>query len=215
MKQRANYLNRRFGRLILIENIELNNGTNRGGLWIAKCDCGGTTEGYAYGFHDKKSCGCLQEEQSRIRGHHSRKYDSVTINTDYLVHKNNAQQRGHEPLSKDDWKKIVFNPCHYCGETDTRNRAKAPSYIRTRGKSLISGEIEKYSVMMNGVDRVNSDTGYELNNCVPCCSICNRMKNEFSQQEFFRKINLIYHKWLQVKPSTVKTSQKAESIGCE
>ncbi len=35
-----------------------------------------------------------------------------------------------------------------------------------------------------GLDRINNDVGYEMNNVVPCCAICNRMKADMSQEQF-------------------------------
>jgi 5-methylcytosine-specific restriction endonuclease McrA len=36
-----------------------------------------------------------------------------------------------------------------------------------------------------GIDRVDSDLGYTMQNCVPCCRSCNQAKNDLSQNEFF------------------------------
>ncbi len=38
-----------------------------------------------------------------------------------------------------------------------------------------------------GVDRVDSSGIYEPSNCVPCCSMCNQMKLDYSLAEFFDK----------------------------
>lgn len=35
-----------------------------------------------------------------------------------------------------------------------------------------------------GLDRINNDAGYEMNNVVPCCKVCNYMKADMSQDEF-------------------------------
>lgn len=43
-----------------------------------------------------------------------------------------------------------------------------------------------------GIDRVNSFIGYELNNCVPCCTTCNMMKQAHSVTNFFSHIKQIY-----------------------
>lgn len=37
----------------------------------------------------------------------------------------------------------------------------------------------------NGLDRVDNTRGYEPDNVVPCCIICNRMKSSASMSEFF------------------------------
>lgn len=45
----------------------------------------------------------------------------------------------------------------------------------------------------NGIDRVDSTKHYTKENCVPCCFICNRMKNKYSINVFLEKIKQIYH----------------------
>ncbi len=48
--------------------------------------------------------------------------------------------------------------CFYCGKTDPRGRG--------------------------GIDRVDNRKGYTLENCVPCCAICNNMKHEWDCESF-------------------------------
>jgi hypothetical protein len=45
----------------------------------------------------------------------------------------------------------------------------------------------------NGIDRIDSSGGYTLNNVQPCCTMCNRLKSDFSIDDFFNKITSIYH----------------------
>lgn len=51
-------------------------------------------------------------------------------------------------LSLEDFKKMWNKNCYYCG-----------------------GKIKGI-----GIDRINNNKGYIIKNCVPCCSICNKMK---------------------------------------
>ena len=37
---------------------------------------------------------------------------------------------------------------------------------------------------MGGIDRVDNNIGYELDNCIPCCWRCNVMKSNQNQQDF-------------------------------
>ena len=48
-------------------------------------------------------------------------------------------------------------------------------------------------IYVNGVDRVNSDLGYEIENCVPCCYRCNSMKMDTSLNEFKDHITKVYN----------------------
>lgn len=45
--------------------------------------------------------------------------------------------------------------------------------------------------MWNGIDRKNNDLGYVASNCVPCCVICNRGKNNMSYNDFVSYISRI------------------------
>lgn len=43
-----------------------------------------------------------------------------------------------------------------------------------------------------GIDRLNSEKGYNIPNCVPCCYQCNVMKMDYSLEEFTNKIEKIW-----------------------
>lgn len=45
-----------------------------------------------------------------------------------------------------------------------------------------------------GIDRIDSNIGYIEKNCVPCCYICNMMKNTFSKDEFIAQCKKITNK---------------------
>ena len=43
-----------------------------------------------------------------------------------------------------------------------------------------------------GIDRINSDLGYSIENVKPCCKICNVMKGTLTLDEFAKHITIIY-----------------------
>lgn len=43
----------------------------------------------------------------------------------------------------------------------------------------------------NGIDRLDSSKGYIEENCVPCCTICNRMKSNYTLDYFLSKCKKI------------------------
>ena len=49
-----------------------------------------------------------------------------------------------------------------------------------------------------GIDRLDSSFGYLKDNVVPCCSVCNRMKYTYTEDEFIEKcikiVNFKLHK---------------------
>ena len=100
----------------------------------------------------------------------------MTVNHTYKTYKHNAKKRGYSfNLSKDTFERLMFEPCHYCG------------YEGFNVSKLVKEEFICY----NGVDRVDNDTGYEIDNCVPCCGKCNIMKNNNSKEDFINHIKNI------------------------
>jgi hypothetical protein len=76
---------------------------------------------------------------------------------------------------------LIGSDCFYCGAKAFRERSSCDLYP---GSSKM--------VRWNGIDRVENNVGYELGNCVACCSRCNRMKMDMSIGDFFIQISRIY-----------------------
>ena len=80
----------------------------------------------------------------------------------YSRYQYNAKKRGYLfNIKYDEFIKIISLQCNYCNEDG------------------------------GGVDRVDNDIGYILNNCVPCCKTCNWMKTNNTLDEFIRKCKVI------------------------
>ena len=48
-----------------------------------------------------------------------------------------------------------------------------------------------------GLDRINSQLGYEINNVRPCCTTCNKMKLDLTQDDFYNKLlEIVKHRGL-------------------
>jgi hypothetical protein len=85
----------------------------------------------------------------------------------YSEYKKRAISKDMEfKLSKEEFIQIISNPCNYCGVSDD-------TYYQTLGAG--------------GIDRVDSNKGYILENCVSCCGMCNKMKLNYSKNEFLNK----------------------------
>lgn len=190
MSRRANYLGQRRGRLLIDKCLESSNGHNRMGKWLCICDCGNSVEVYGNNLYHKKSCGCLLMEHL-YGGKSSRKYHITTINHQYNSHRSSTIRDGRIPLTKELWLVLVTQPCYYCGDMDVKNYASTKSYIKFHGKAILEDEIKLYEVKLNGVDRIDSSRGYELDNCVPCCKHCNTIKMDYTQDKFYQKVNII------------------------
>jgi hypothetical protein len=81
-------------------------------------------------------------------------------------------------LTNDEFVSLVTNNCAYCGATPIPRIKYAKRY--------------KLNVPVNGIDRIDSSKGYYIDNCVPCCEMCNRMKLNYSKEEFLNHILSIY-----------------------
>lgn len=179
-------------KIVVVECIEPSKGmSNCGGLWKAQCDCGNTKLVKGYQVINIDSCGCAVKERIENLSKGLRKYRERTINSRYTVHCKGAEARDMTPLSREEWLKIVFLPCQYCGSFDTRNDFRGNRYRHTM-ISVPKEEVNKYEIKMNGVDRVDSSKGYEVGNCVPCCYRCNCMKRNYTLEEFLGKIKSVY-----------------------
>ena len=88
-------------------------------------------------------------------------------------------------LSLDDFTNLIYKKCHYCGSEPTENN------MWNKGAKRVSSE---EIVKINGIDRVDSSKGYTIDNCVPCCYKCNRMKSDMDVNEFIEHVHKIA-KW--------------------
>ena len=87
--------------------------------------------------------------------------NSQTFNGRFCKYKTSAKTRGIDfNLSKDQFKTFWQKSCTYCH-----------SKIETVG-----------------IDRIDSSKDYSMDNCTPCCSYCNYMKNDLSTETFFSHI---------------------------
>lgn len=103
-------------------------------------------------------------------------------------YKISARRRGIEwKLTNDEALGIASKNCHYCG-------AK-PKKLK---RSLTSGP-NNYACTsrekLNGIDRLDPDKAYVLDNCVPACKRCNYAKMSMSARVFLNHIAKIYLHW--------------------
>lgn len=64
-----------------------------------------------------------------------------------------------------------------------------------------------------GIDRIDSSESYVVENCTPCCGICNSMKGTLSVKEFSEKILQIFiYRDLLVKRENQENKQKVPTL---
>lgn len=96
-----------------------------------------------------------------------------------------AELRNHDfELNFDEFEKLITSNCFYCG---LEPQIASNKIIKTRGN------IHEPPFHYNGIDRIDSQSGYNSENCVPCCSTCNYMKHTFTTEIFLSQISKIYH----------------------
>lgn len=87
--------------------------------------------------------------------------ESVTPRRRFGKYGRNAKLRGYTfTLLLEEFVDLIKQPCFYCGD---------------EGKPY------------NGIDRKNNSIGYEIENSVACCTMCNKMKRSFPFDEFIEK----------------------------
>jgi hypothetical protein len=169
MSNRIDITNQRFGHLVAIRGVGKRD-NKHGYWWKCRCDCGNLVSSNASDLRSghKKSCGCygrsLGNGESVFNAHYGAYIKSAKI------------KRRIFNLTKEEFRKIVLEPCYYCGEFPMR----VLTHKGCRG-----------SFVANGVDRVDSDKGYTLDNVVPCCPECNMMKMDLSINVFLARVHKI------------------------
>jgi hypothetical protein len=95
----------------------------------------------------------------------------------------NSKLRNHEfNLSFDDYINLIIGNCYYCGLN--------PPEV-TNKTLIMRGHVNEPPFFYNGIDRLNPNLGYSLDNCVTSCSICNYMKHTQQHDDFISQIRKI------------------------
>ena len=61
-------------------------------------------------------------------------------------------------------------------------------------------------LLLRKILSVVSEKGYNIDNCIPCCKICNMMKNNLSLDMFLSKVKQIHNKRLESSTTISKES---------
>lgn len=165
---------KRYGKLTVIQPTTRIKWGRR--VWTCLCDCGNVCEVYAKGLvsGNTKSCGCLRIDNNPKR----LKEGEAAFNSLYGTYKIAARRRGLEfSLSKKEFKELTSDNCYICGQE--------PSKISKRPQNT---GIYTY----NGVDRIDNNKGYTLENCKPCCTTCNIRKHAASLEELLQWVKRVY-----------------------
>jgi len=167
-----------FGYLTVLEYSHSNKGYT---YWKCQCVCGTIKTKVRTNLmqSEKISCGCKTSENLSIANSNP-KY-KASFNEVYRTYKyrNKTRFNSEDFLTKDQFKKLIYDKCHYCGDY--------PSSKSNTHEKRFNG-----AIVYNGLDRVDNFKGYTLNNVVTCCGSCNKMKSTLTYEEFILQIGKIY-----------------------
>lgn len=165
----ANLIEKRFGKLVVIERIGANN--SRRVFWKCICDCGNFTKAETSSLRTghTTSCGCVSGMHSKLE------YQLATFNQLYKNYKRKADYRNLDfDLSEEIFLKLVKSNCFYCNSEPYQT---------------IKSKYDNGDFVYNGIDRVNPEIGYFEDNVVSCCGKCNISKMAFTQSEFYNWVS--------------------------
>lgn len=105
-------------------------------------------------------------------------------------------------LKFEEFNELIGQNCYYCGAEPVVHE----SLIDRSNKS-------EPMLKHNGIDRLDSSIGYEKDNCVPCCYICNRAKAQLGTKEFLAHIKKIYdYRIIKEGSTTISKESTSETI---
>lgn len=138
-----------------------------------ECDCGKVVEVSNKGFRDGRYKSCGKAKCKRTISD-----EDMLTNKKYKDYKYGAKKRNYTfNLSKKEVKKLILDDCDYCG--------CKPANIYKNSKE------DNTEYKYNGIDRVDNEVGYEINNVVSCCGTCNIMKMTLHKVKFIKHLRKI------------------------
>ncbi len=173
-----NYINHKFNRLTVIDQYQkFNCGTKRQFV-MCRCKCGTVKEiRFENVYSGKtKSCGCILKEISHQT--HSLPKGEASFNAIYRNYKNNARKDNKDfQLTESQFRILTQQNCNYCGVK--------PQQVRKQHNHCNG------LYLYNGIDRIDSNLGYSIDNVTTCCTICNHAKMDLTPNEFEEWLNRI------------------------
>jgi hypothetical protein len=180
---------RKQGNLTVLKSLnEVNSNGSR--YWVCLCNCGKEFKVSTSSLNSGvSSCGCIQRRKF-IQSHigkpscNLKQKGRSSSNIIRQSYKDNAKKRGLSfNITYEQFIFLTSQDCFYCGEPPRQSMVKRSHNFNCNG-------IYYY----NGLDRVDNSIGYEYNNVVPCCKVCNRAKFQMSKQDFISWVFKVYKK---------------------
>lgn len=182
----VNLLGKRFGKLVVAELVGTKKSGNKRTTWKCKCDCGNTVNVNSENLRRGKQIGCGKcryKIANQYGSYNLREYDTA-FNVFYNsnLKRTCARERNLEfKLTKSEVREITAKNCFYCGSP--------PSNVM-RARNKFGSDF-----IYNGIDRVDNNKGYVIENVVACCKKCNQAKMNLTADEFKQLVIAIYQNW--------------------
>lgn len=172
----------KYGKLQVIQFSHIHTGKT---YWLCKCDCGNEKIVRANDMRSGKttSCGCNMRESSKrnqkiMSASNKLPEGESSFNLLYAQYRESAKKRKLSfSMTKEQLKQITQSNCYYCGAPPSARKE------HRRGNG---------TYFYNGVDRKDNNIGYEADNLVPCCKMCNIAKHSWPYDMFVRWVKSIY-----------------------
>jgi hypothetical protein len=178
------------GRLTIVERKPSNKWKSVN--WLCLCTCGNfVTVSAANLGRTTKSCGCLKIEKSRemmsgMKFRQTRiseqkwspflREKGTAFRNLFQKYKYDARKhlRSFE-LTPEQFFYITSQPCFYCGDVPSQTS-------KTKARNVY---------IFNGIDQKMNDRHYTLENSIPCCWPCNKLKARRNIEEFLAQVKKI------------------------
>ena len=175
MSKAIDRIGQTFGRLTIIKKAPTKKRSDGNGTftyWTCICSCGKevTTRTNGLVSGNTKSCGCLIGESQTNKAMLDYPPGKAGFLRVFRGYEWAAKKRNYSfNLSEEDFSRLTKQNCHYCGSPP---------------KKIMSTGCDHSKYLYNGVDRTDNSKGYEIDNCLPCCEICNKAKGTYTYDEF-------------------------------
>jgi 5-methylcytosine-specific restriction endonuclease McrA len=172
MRKLIDLTGKTFGKITVIRYSHKNERNEN--YWYCRCECGNEypVMGSNLRYNRVKQCDECSTKFKKLA------YGEACFNSIYGNIKRGALTRNLVfDLSKDQVKKLILQPCYYCGEESSNYMIHS---------SVQNGKTYKSNggIHYNGLDRVDNTKGYTIDNVVPCCKHCNSAKGKLTVDEF-------------------------------
>ena len=164
------------------------------GRWDVKCTkCGKIQEQEIHNIlkHKKETCYYCEYPEGHINPNAKRRNHYLDFKDKYdnyyrrnILSDNKKGKKFKEwALTKDEFWNLTQGNCYYCGAP--------PNEFNSWNKKARRTSLDEI-ILLNGIDRIDSDKGYTLDNCVSCCTTFNFIKGTTPQDVFLDCVEKIY-----------------------